>query len=89
MLQAAVGKTSDQTRTPMQWTGDLNAGFTDHSKTWLPVHSNYPTVNVKVSRYTLVTYCVTKSTSLLIILRASATSLVVPLGYIIAVVSGM
>lgn len=35
----------DNSRTPMQWTDDENAGFTDGTP-WLPVNSNYKTVNV-------------------------------------------
>lgn len=35
----------DNSRTPMQWTDGENAGFTDGTP-WLPVNSNYKTVNV-------------------------------------------
>ncbi|XP_037128635.1 neutral and basic amino acid transport protein rBAT [Syngnathus acus] len=38
-------------RSPMQWSGAANAGFSDKSNvTWLPVHPNYSDVNVEVQR---------------------------------------
>ncbi|MEN9562207.1 MAG: hypothetical protein RIR73_451 [Chloroflexota bacterium] len=37
----------DEVRTPMQWDGTKNAGFSNSEKTWLPVHPNYSTVNVE------------------------------------------
>ena len=33
-------------RTPFQWDGTDNAGFTNNAKPWLPVHSNYKDINV-------------------------------------------
>lgn len=42
----------DPERTPFQWSDGLNAGFSNGNKTWLPVASNYKTVNVKVERST-------------------------------------
>ncbi|VVC43838.1 Glycoside hydrolase superfamily,Glycosyl hydrolase, family 13, catalytic domain [Cinara cedri] len=33
-------------KSPMQWDDTQNAGFSTHS-TWIPVHSNYETINVK------------------------------------------
>jgi glycosidase len=41
----------DYERTPMQWSTKTNtAGFTDRSnvKTWLPVNSNYKSINAEV-----------------------------------------
>lgn len=37
----------DEVRTPMQWSGTRNAGFSSAPKTWLPVHENYSDVNVE------------------------------------------
>jgi len=37
----------DEVRTPMQWNGGKNAGFSPAGKTWLPVHPNYKAVNVE------------------------------------------
>jgi alpha-glucosidase len=40
-----LGMGRDPSRTPMQWTGTVNAGFST-SEPWLPVSDNYPVVNV-------------------------------------------
>jgi glycosidase len=37
----------DEVRTPMQWDGNMNAGFSSAEKTWLPVHGNYTAINVE------------------------------------------
>jgi len=37
----------DEVRTPMQWDGTKNAGFSSAEKTWLPVHWNYNEINVE------------------------------------------
>ncbi|MGX0124710.1 glycoside hydrolase family 13 protein [Staphylococcus hominis] len=35
----------DNSRTPMQWTNEVNGGFTE-GKPWFPVNPNYKTINV-------------------------------------------
>ncbi|NXO34965.1 SLC31 protein, partial [Locustella ochotensis] len=35
-------------KSPMQWDGKINAGFTEGNNSWLPVNSNYQTVNVEI-----------------------------------------
>lgn len=37
----------DEVRTPMQWDGNQNAGFSSAPQTWLPVREDYKTVNVE------------------------------------------
>ncbi|XP_055844470.1 maltase A2-like [Episyrphus balteatus] len=37
-------------RSPMQWNDEVSAGFSNSSKTWMPVHRDYKTVNVKLQR---------------------------------------
>ncbi len=37
----------DEVRTPMQWDGTKNAGFSSAKKTWLPVHPNFVDVNME------------------------------------------
>ncbi len=37
----------DEVRTPMQWNGTRNAGFSSAPETWLPVHGNFKEVNVE------------------------------------------
>ncbi|NWW88738.1 SLC31 protein, partial [Rhynochetos jubatus] len=35
-------------KSPMQWDGEVNAGFTEGNSSWLPVHSDYHRVNVEI-----------------------------------------
>uniref|UniRef100_A0A8C4NXJ7 Amino acid transporter heavy chain SLC3A1 n=1 Tax=Dicentrarchus labrax TaxID=13489 RepID=A0A8C4NXJ7_DICLA len=38
-------------RSPMQWSGDMNAGFNNKTNiTWLPVHPEYRSINVEVQK---------------------------------------
>lgn len=46
-LQAVSRISRDNARTPVQWTGGKNAGFTTADTTWLPVNPNYTEVNVE------------------------------------------
>ncbi|QSY54221.1 alpha,alpha-phosphotrehalase [Staphylococcus simiae] len=46
-IMAILGqKSRDNSRTPMQWSADINAGFTE-GKPWIEVARNYPTINVE------------------------------------------
>ncbi|EDW60854.1 maltase A3 [Drosophila virilis] len=40
----------DPERTPFQWSGDADAGFSNASKTWLPIAGDYKQVNVDQER---------------------------------------
>ncbi|NWY62098.1 SLC31 protein, partial [Chionis minor] len=35
-------------KSPMQWDGKVNAGFTEGNSSWLPVNSDYQNVNVEI-----------------------------------------
>jgi alpha-glucosidase len=41
------GQGRDPERTPMQWTGGRNAGFTEGDQTWLPIARDHDKVNVE------------------------------------------
>ncbi|HUH97321.1 MAG TPA: alpha-glucosidase [Anaerolineales bacterium] len=38
----------DEVRTPMQWNGEANAGFSAGGRTWLPVHPDHGLINVEM-----------------------------------------
>lgn len=42
-------RSRDHARTPMQWSDDANAGFTD-GEPWLKTNGNYPDINVAAAR---------------------------------------
>ncbi|NWI89538.1 SLC31 protein, partial [Pitta sordida] len=37
-------------KSPMQWDGNINAGFTEGNSSWLPVNTDYQSVNVEIQR---------------------------------------
>lgn len=45
-LKAVARRSRDNARTPMQWTGEENAGFTAGTP-WLRINSNYTAINVE------------------------------------------
>jgi oligo-1,6-glucosidase len=47
--EAVRANSRDNARTPMQWSADENAGFTDGDP-WIGVNPNYETVNVEAER---------------------------------------
>ncbi|XP_050491663.1 alpha-glucosidase-like [Bombus huntii] len=43
-------KSRDPERTPFQWDSTTSAGFSNGTKTWLPVHPNYKTLNLAAQK---------------------------------------
>ncbi|XP_055599788.1 maltase 2-like [Uranotaenia lowii] len=48
--------TRDPARTPFQWSNSSMAGFTTGTKTWLPVNTNYATVNVETEKAATISH---------------------------------
>ena len=46
MIKYLAAHSRDNARTPMQWNGTENAGFSKVTP-WLPVNPNYKLINVK------------------------------------------
>lgn len=40
----------DPSRSPMQWTPGINAGFSAADNTWLPIHPRFREINVEVQK---------------------------------------
>ncbi len=46
VMRSVLAKSRDHARTPMQWSGGKNAGFTDGTP-WLKVNPNFSSINVE------------------------------------------
>lgn len=46
-FQHMFQRSRDNSRTPMQWSEEKNAGFSEAAHTWLKVNPNYPILNAK------------------------------------------
>ncbi|XP_023248157.1 maltase 1-like [Copidosoma floridanum] len=49
-------KSRDPERTPYQWDATTSAGFSTSTKTWLPVHDNYKTLNLAAQKKDAVSH---------------------------------
>ncbi|RLU25537.1 hypothetical protein DMN91_001693 [Ooceraea biroi] len=49
-------KSRDPERTPFQWDNTISAGFSTSNKTWLPVNSNYKTLNLAAQKIASVSH---------------------------------
>lgn len=45
---AVYRRSRDNSRTPMQWNGGKNGGFSEGENTWLKVNPNYQEINVEI-----------------------------------------
>lgn len=45
-FEIVIKRSRDNSRTPMQWSTDVNAGFTT-SKAWISINENYKTINAR------------------------------------------
>lgn len=45
-MPGLLARNRDNARTPVQWNGDKNAGFSTADKTWIKVNPNYKKINV-------------------------------------------
>uniref|UniRef100_A0A8C5T4P6 Solute carrier family 3 member 1 n=1 Tax=Malurus cyaneus samueli TaxID=2593467 RepID=A0A8C5T4P6_9PASS len=49
-IEHGIQRITCQYKSPMQWNGEVNAGFTEGNSSWLPVHFNYRSINVEVGK---------------------------------------
>ncbi len=47
VMKMTAHASRDNSRTPVQWSADKNAGFTTADKPWFFINSNYPEINVE------------------------------------------